>query len=133
MENIVNFHNTIKLPWDVKVRKSRKQIMVSSILPKNELRIVVSAFRSFYGRIEDTINCFRELLTFSRLKSFRSKINLGIAKTTSEGKNLVLFCSALLRRALGRCENPGRGALCVEIGFTRTFSRNQDCNIEINV
>ena len=27
--------------------------------------LILSAFRSFFGRIEETINCFRDLLTFS--------------------------------------------------------------------
>ena len=52
----------------LKVRKSRKQIMVSSILPKNErwdnFHYIKLSQRSFFGRIEDTINCFRDLLTF---------------------------------------------------------------------
>jgi hypothetical protein len=61
----------------LKVRKSRKQFMVSSILPKNErkndkiqpityliLSTVVDFFCSFFGRNEDTIICFRDLLTF---------------------------------------------------------------------
>ena len=48
--------------------------MVSSILQKNErnsLQIVSredaqdSEFRSFFGRIEEAINCFLDLLTFS--------------------------------------------------------------------
>ena len=51
-----------------KVRQSRKQIMVSSILPKNErwdkFQCIKLSQRSFFGRIEDTTNCFRDLLTF---------------------------------------------------------------------
>ena len=57
----------------LKVSKSRKQFMVFSILPKNErnslswasflLRIVI--FAHFFWRIQETINCFRDLLTFS--------------------------------------------------------------------
>ena len=53
----------------LKVRQSWKKIMVFSILPKNErnslpwvkkvLRIV--SFVLFLGRIEETINCFREM------------------------------------------------------------------------
>ena len=43
--------------------------MVSSILPKNEcwdnFRYIKLSQCSFFGRIEDTINCFRDLLTFS--------------------------------------------------------------------
>ena len=63
------FNDTLSL----KVRQSQKQIMVSSILPKKTeqnslflvkkmLRLVI--FVRFFGRIEDTINCFRDLLTF---------------------------------------------------------------------
>ena len=52
----------------IKVRQSRKQIMVSSILPNNEcwdnFQYIKLSQRSFFGRIEDTINCFRDLLTF---------------------------------------------------------------------
>ena len=60
----------------LQVSQSQKQIMVSSILPKNEqkslfwvfpkekmLRIVI--FCSFWGRMEDTINCFWDFLTFN--------------------------------------------------------------------
>ena len=47
--------------------------MVSLILPKNEKKLIIlskedaqdSEFRSFFGRIEETINCFRDLLTFN--------------------------------------------------------------------
>ena len=31
-------------------------------------------FRSFFGRIEDIINCFRDLLTFSKVKSVQLKL-----------------------------------------------------------
>ena len=48
--------------------------MVSSILPKNERSSLTSTecvqdseFRSFFGRIQDAIICFRDLLTFSIL------------------------------------------------------------------
>ena len=54
----------------VKVSKSRKQIMVFSILPKTQRNLYIqsifstqnSEFRSFYGRIEETIICFRALM-----------------------------------------------------------------------
>ena len=57
----------------LKVSKSRMQIVVSSILPKNRTKLTIlsnfstqdSEFRSFFGRIEDTTICFRDLLTFS--------------------------------------------------------------------
>ena len=52
----------------LKVRKSRQQVLMSSILPKKErknnkkdLRTskhFFSFFRSFFGRIEEAINCF---------------------------------------------------------------------------
>ena len=64
---------TIKKLFDLKVRQSRKQIMVSSILPKNErwdnFQYIKLSQRSFFGRIEDTINCFRDLLTFTSSSS----------------------------------------------------------------
>ena len=58
----------------LKVSKSRKQIMVSSILPKNERNLLswvekmlkILSIVCFLWRIEDTINCFRDLLTFIR-------------------------------------------------------------------
>ena len=56
----------------LKVRKSRKLIIVSSILPKNErwhnFQYIKFSQRSFFGSIGDTINCFRHLLTFSQIK-----------------------------------------------------------------
>ena len=59
----------------LKVSKSRKQIMVSSILPKNLKKLTIqsifstqdSEFRSFYGIIEGTIICFQGCLTFREL------------------------------------------------------------------
>ena len=51
-----------------KVRQSQKQIMVSSILPNNDcwdnFQYTKLSQHSFFGKIEDTINCFRDLLTF---------------------------------------------------------------------
>ena len=50
----------------LKVTQSRKQIMISSILPRTKLTILSkehaqdSEFCSFFGRIEETINCFRD-------------------------------------------------------------------------
>ena len=58
----------------LKVRQSQKQIIVSSVIPKNKRNSLTmlsgedaqdSDFRSFHGRIEVAINCFRDLLTFS--------------------------------------------------------------------
>ena len=55
-----------------------KQIMVSSILPKYKQKNLTSGIiadrnilflHSFFGRIEDTINCFQDLLTFSKVVS----------------------------------------------------------------
>jgi hypothetical protein len=53
----------------LKVSKSRKQFMVTSILPKNERKSLswassLLSFVCFFGRIEETISCFRDLLTF---------------------------------------------------------------------
>ena len=53
--------------------------MVSSILPKNEQKIIIlsisyredaqdSDFLLVFGRIEDTINCFRDFLTFTYMQ-----------------------------------------------------------------
>ena len=51
--------------------------MVSSILPKYKQKTLTSGIvallerniflQSFFGRIEDTINCFQDLLTFSKV------------------------------------------------------------------
>ena len=64
----------------LKVSKSQKQFMVSSILPKNEHWDNFMNWKlsqcSFFGRIEDTINCFRDLLTFNIL--FRKVFVIGI-------------------------------------------------------
>ena len=58
----------------LKVSKSQKKNLVSSILPKNERSSLSyvstegtqdSEFRSIFGRIQDAIICFRDLLTFS--------------------------------------------------------------------
>jgi hypothetical protein len=69
-------HNTFQnICEQLKVRQSRNQIMVSSILQKNEQKITIlsiscreddqdSDFLFCFGRIEDTINCFRDFLTF---------------------------------------------------------------------
>ena len=54
----------------VKVRQSRKQIMVSSILQKNkrwdDFQYMKLSQFSFFGRIEDTIIYFRDLLTLKK-------------------------------------------------------------------
>ena len=58
------------LSEQLKVSKSRKQFMVSRILPKNEQteQSQDSNFQSFFGRIQETINCFRDLLTFRQME-----------------------------------------------------------------
>ena len=54
----------------MKVNKSRKQIILFSIRPKNERKTSIlvdswiKVFRSFLGRIENIIICFWNLLTF---------------------------------------------------------------------
>ena len=62
-------NNAIGRPL-LKVRQSRKQIMVSSILPKNErwddFSYIKLSQHLFFERIEDIIICFRDCLTFSR-------------------------------------------------------------------
>jgi hypothetical protein len=43
--------------------------MVSSILPKKRTKLtILSSFVRFFGRIEETKICFRDLLTFSKKK-----------------------------------------------------------------
>ena len=78
----------------VKVSKSQKGIMVSSILPKNKWKVSAlvlwylrsNCFCSFFGRIEDTINCFRDLLTFNIIfnknvgRSLMRKLNCDFLK-----------------------------------------------------
>ena len=57
----------------VKVSKPRKQLMVSSILPKKGTILTIlsredaqdSEFCQFLGRIEETIICIQDLLTFT--------------------------------------------------------------------
>ena len=55
------------------------QIMVSSILPKNERWVNFHYIKLsqclFFGRIVDTLNCFRDLLTFSLASEFLSHKN----------------------------------------------------------
>ena len=72
------FHNSIA---PLKVRQSRKQIMVSSILPKNEswdnFQYIKLSQRLFFGRFEDTINCFRNLLIFSFCLEIMIMIKIG--------------------------------------------------------
>ena len=56
----------------LKVSKSRKQFMVSSILPKNERKnstlllwyLRSNCFLLVFGRMGETINCFQDLLSF---------------------------------------------------------------------
>ena len=59
----------------LKVSKSRKSNMVSSILPKNErwgnFQYIKLPQRSFFGRIQGIIICLRDLLTFSRYEDIR--------------------------------------------------------------
>ena len=67
MLKVLKFLNNLSI-FLLKVRQSRKQIIVSSILLKNarwdNFQYTKLSQRSFFGRIEDTINCFRDLLTF---------------------------------------------------------------------
>ena len=67
-------------PYPIKGSKSRKKNLVSSNLPKNKRTSLIlstrgaqdSEFRLFFGRIQDAIICFRDLLTFS---DFNAKID----------------------------------------------------------
>ena len=60
----------------VKVRKSRKQIMKSWILQKKRtkptLDTILGVIRLFFGRIKDIITCFRDLLTFTMFKNLKT-------------------------------------------------------------
>ena len=53
----------------LKVSKSQKQIMTLWILPKKRMKrtqdTILSVFRSFFGRINDALIYFRDLVTFS--------------------------------------------------------------------
>ena len=60
----------------IKVTKSRKQIMASSILPKNERNAPLSVFCSFWGRIDHALIYFRDLVTFSRKPENHNGINI---------------------------------------------------------
>ena len=73
VSGLVENHQFLKEQWiiiinKIKVKQSRKQILESSILPKNErcdnFHYMKLSQRSSFGRIEETINCFRDLLTF---------------------------------------------------------------------
>ena len=74
---------TVKLEA-LKVSKSREQFMVSSILPKNERWDNFMYWKlsqcSFFGRIEDTIICFPDCLTFtkSRLEAYAGFFRLSM-------------------------------------------------------
>ena len=72
-------HNLYLLMRALKVRQSQKQIMVSPILPKNKcwdnFQYIKLSQRSFFGRIGDTINCFGDLLTFSKWKQGSTQAN----------------------------------------------------------
>ena len=58
---------------ELKVSKSRMQFMVFLILKKTKTKLTIlskedaqdSGICSFFGRIEETLNCFRDLLTIS--------------------------------------------------------------------
>ena len=68
-----NVHSVLCMVHSLKISKSRKQFMVSSIPLRNkqkqfDLRYHNSKddfFSSFFGRIQETINCFRDLLIFN--------------------------------------------------------------------
>ena len=71
----------------LKFRESRKEIRLSSILPKKQTKLTIlskehaleqcqdSEFHGVFGRIEETINCFQDLLTFR--SNYRDSHRLG--------------------------------------------------------
>ena len=71
---------------------SRKTKLVFSILPKNKQNSLCTEdaqdieFCSFFGRIEDTKNCFRDLLTFNKsIKVKSSSLGSIFFSLTNEG------------------------------------------------
>ena len=74
------FHKIVPSPSPaIKVRQSRKQISVLNSSKKRTKLTSLSKddaqnseLHRFFGRLEETINCFRDLLTF---KFQRSKAN----------------------------------------------------------
>ena len=78
----ISFANLCDIPYNpnilavlLKVSKSWKQFMVSSIFSKNKrwdnFMYWELSKHSFYGRIEDSINCFWDLLTFNQWLLYR--------------------------------------------------------------
>jgi hypothetical protein len=80
--------------------------MVFSILPKNKKKTHYpeplflfhrytqgSEFCSFFGRIEKTINCFQDLLTFSKVFS-------AVTKTAKSSKWFRLYCPKIYTVAM---------------------------------
>ena len=75
---LFSMHQNVR---ELKVSKSRKQLIVFSILPKSNKthypeHLLFSKYaqdsvlRSFFGRIENSINYFRDILTLSFASSF---------------------------------------------------------------
>ena len=64
----VNKRRNLLNPCLLKVSRSRKQIIMSLILPKKWTKhpqdTILRVFRSFFGRIRDFIICFQDLLIF---------------------------------------------------------------------
>ena len=80
----------------LKVRQSRKkQILVPSILPKNKLWDNFMYWKNvrFLGRIEDTIKCFRDLLTFIRSKAF---LDLVISRELGRFRNITRWLRSIM-------------------------------------
>ena len=48
----------------LKASKSRKQIVTLWIFPKKNTNTILRVFWSFFGRIDNTLICFRDLVTF---------------------------------------------------------------------
>ena len=71
----------------LKVSKSRKPYMVSSILPKidrgDDFMHWKLSPRSFFGRIEDIVICFRDCLTFRMHEKQKKYLALGRDRTSN--------------------------------------------------
>ena len=65
------FETNLNFRHQLKVSKYQKQFYVLPNFPKKQTKLTIlsifftqdSEFRSFFGRIEESINCFRDLLT----------------------------------------------------------------------
>ena len=108
----------------LKVSKSRKQFMVFSILPKNEWKQFdlsyhsskVKFFRSFFGRIEENISRFRDLLTFSKILGTICKT---ILRQFSGSRQ------AIIRQSSGNCQAVIKLSLIMQPRRVKAFSQTK--------